>query len=91
MYVFYYICIHNAHNILYYVGNSEWMLQDASFEKMGEMMAANGGRLLGMYDELSSFLGKLNLFRGKILDSHELAVFLELYNARPLVKKHRYD
>ena len=45
-------------------------------------MAANDGRLLGLYDEMSSFLGKLNLCRGKgICDSHELAVFLELYNA----------
>lgn len=45
-------------------------------------MAANDGRLLGLYDEMSSFLGKLNLCRGKgICDSHKLAVFLELYNA----------
>ena len=38
-------------------------------------MASNNGRLLGMYDELSSFLGKLNICRGKGLsDSHELAI-----------------
>ena len=47
-------------------------------------MASNNGRLLGMYDELSSFLGKLNICRGKGLsDSHELAMFLERYNANP--------
>ena len=45
-------------------------------------MAADDGRLLGMYDEMSSSLGKLNLCRGRgMCDSHELAVFLELYNA----------
>ena len=61
-----------------------WLLQDATFDKMGSLMSENSGRLLGIYDELSSFLSKLNLFRGKSLsDSHELAMFLELYNANP--------
>lgn len=59
-----------------------WLLQDASWEKVGALMADNSGRLLGLYDELSSFLTRLNLFRGKGLsDSHELSMFLELYNA----------
>ena len=49
---------------------------------MGALMAENSARLLGLYDELSSFLTRINLFRGKGLsDSHELAMFLELYNA----------
>ena len=44
-------------------------------------MAANGGRLLGLYDELTTFLTQLNLYRGKGLTlSHELAIFLQLYN-----------
>lgn len=59
-----------------------WLLQDATFEKMGVLMAENSGRLLAMYDELSAFLTKVNLFRGRSLaDSHDLAIFLELYNA----------
>ena len=67
---------------LLYIDGNAWLLQDASFEKMGALMAANDGRLLGMYDEMSSFLGKLNLCRGRgMCDWHELAVFLELYNA----------
>ena len=58
-----------------------WLLGDATCEKMGDLMAANGGRLLGLYDELSSFLSQLNLYRGKGLTlSHELALFLQLYN-----------
>ena len=58
-----------------------WLLGDATCEKMGDLMAANGGRLLGLYDELSTFLTQLNLYRGKGLTlSHELAVFLQLFN-----------
>ena len=46
---------------------------------MGVLM--DSGCLLGVYDELSSFLPKLNLYRGR--GSHEVAMFLELYNANP--------
>ena len=57
------------------------MLGDATCEKMSDLMAANGGRLLGLYDELSTFLTQLNLYRGKGLNlSHEMALFLQLYN-----------
>ena len=67
-----------------YTDGNPWLLHDASFEKMGALMAANDCRLLGMYDEFSSFLGKLNLCRGRgMCDSHKLSVFLELYNANP--------
>jgi hypothetical protein len=58
-----------------------WLLGDATCEKMGELMATNSGRLFGLYDELTSFLTQLNLYRGKGLTlSHELALFLQLYN-----------
>ena len=58
-----------------------WLLGDATCEKMGDLMAANDGRLLGLYDELTSFLTQLNLYQGKGLTlSHELALFLQLYN-----------
>lgn len=47
-------------------------------------MADNSGRLLALFDELSAFLTKVNLYKGRcITDSHDLAVFLELYNANP--------
>ena len=61
-----------------------WILQDATFEKMGVLMAENNGRLLAIYDELSAFLTKIKLYGNRGLsDSHELAMFLELYNANP--------
>ena len=39
-----------------------WLLQDATFEKMGVIMAENKGRLLAMFDELSAFLTKIKLY-----------------------------
>ena len=42
-------------------------------------MAENGGRLLGLYDEMSAFLTKIKLYSSRgLTDSHELAMFLEL-------------
>lgn len=60
-----------------------WLLDEASFEKMGELMATNHSKLLGMYDELSTFLAQINVYRGKGLsDSHDLSTFLSLYNGK---------
>ena len=40
--------------------------------------------VLGLYDELSSFLTQINLYGGKgISDSHDTATFLMLYNGHP--------
>lgn len=58
-----------------------WFVGDSTFEKMGELMSKNNGCLFGLYDELSTFLTQINLYRGKGLAvSHELALFLQLYN-----------
>ena len=60
-----------------------WLLDEASIEKMGELMARNDSKLLGMYDELSTFLAQINVYRGRgLTDSHELSTFLSLYNAK---------
>ena len=59
----------------------QWELGDATFEKMGFLMSNNDGRLLGIYDELTSFLTQINLFRSRgLCDTHESALFLQLYN-----------
>ena len=61
-----------------------WVFDDATFEKMGALMSENSCRLLGFYDEMSAFLTQINLYRGQGLsDSHELSLFLQLYNAHP--------
>lgn len=58
-----------------------WLVDDASFEKMGSLMHENRGRLLGLYDELAAFLSQVRLYRGGGLsESHELALFLQLFN-----------
>ena len=70
-----------------------WLLQDATFEKMGVIMAENNGRLLAMYDELSAFLNKIKLYGNRGLsDSHELAncITLTLGLGRLVCTNHPY-
>ena len=47
-----------------------WLLSDATFEKMGALMAENGGRLLGLYDEMSAFLTKIKLAVGLLIPTN---------------------
>ena len=54
----------------------QWLLDEATIEKMGELMATNNSKLLGMYDELSTFLSikaKAYLFH-KIFPSFLLSI-----------------
>ena len=61
-----------------------WVLGDASFEKMGSLMSENSSRLLGIFDELSTFLTQINLYSGRgLADSHQLSLFLQLFNGHP--------
>ena len=61
----------------------QWLLDEASFEKMGAMMASNNNKIFGLYDELSTFLSQINIYRGRGLsESHDMATFLSLYNAK---------
>ena len=61
-----------------------WLLEEATFEKMGALMDENHSKLLGLYDELSTFLTQINLYKGRgLADSHDLALFLQLYNGTP--------
>ena len=65
-----------------------WLLDEATFEKMGAMMSENYFKLLGLYDELSSFLTQINLYKSRGLsDSHDLSLFLQLYNGHPWARK----
>ena len=70
--------------------DAPWLLQDATFEKMGALMAENNGRLLALDDELSAFLNKIKLYGGRGLsDSHELSIFLGTIQCQPLDKDYR--
>ena len=46
-----------------------WVFEDTSFEKMGALMKENSCRLLGFFDELSTFLTQINLYTGIQLSS----------------------
>lgn len=73
--------------------STSWMLDDQSFEKMGDLMHQNHWKLLGLYDELPIFLSQINIFRGRgVTDDsheheHELAVFLQLYGSDPWIRR----
>ena len=68
--------------------SGSWLLDDQSFEKMGDLMHQNHWKLLGLYDELPMFLSLVNIFKGRGLsDSHELAIFLQLYGGDPWVRR----
>ena len=61
-----------------------WVFDDGSFEKMVALMSEYTCRLLSFYDEILAVLTQINLYRGRGLsDSHELSLFLQLYNAHP--------
>lgn len=45
--------------------NRPWILDRASFEKMGELMSLSNSRLLRCYDELATLLAQMNVYRGK--------------------------
>lgn len=70
----------------------DWMKlslgEDATFEKKGDLMDENHRKLMGLYDELLTFLTQMNLYRGKgLAESHDLALFLQSYNATPWVRR----
>ena len=65
-----------------------WLLDDQSFEKMGESMQQNHAKLLGLYDELSTFLTQINVCRGRgVAESHEVSLFLQLYGSDAWIRK----
>ena len=65
-----------------------WTVEESSFEKMGALMANSDGRLLGLYDELSSFLTQINLYGSKgTSDSYDTSTFLMLYNGHPWTRR----
>lgn len=68
--------------------NASWLLDDQSFEKLGELMEANYGKGLGLCDELPMFLSQLNICRGRTLsESQQVAIFLQLFGGNRWVRK----
>lgn len=69
--------------------SSQWLCDDQSFEKMGDLMSQNHWKLFGLYDELPMFFSQINVLRarGGVSDSHELSVFLQLYGGEHWMRK----
>ena len=60
---------------------ADWVIEEASMEKMGVMMCDNSNKIIGIYDELTHFLMQINIYRNcGLSDTHDLAMFLQLYN-----------
>lgn len=61
----------------------EWLLSDQTFEKMGEIMSQNDGKMLGLNDELTNWLSQVNLYSGAkgLLDTHQSTKLLTLFSA----------
>ena len=69
-------------------GSPSWHLDVATFEKIGALMDDNDGRLLGIYDEMTTFLTQINVYKYRgHTDSRDVAVFLQLYNGHPWSRK----
>jgi len=65
--------------------NASWLCDDQSFEKMGDLMAHNHWKLIGLYDELPVFLSQVNISKGR--DSRDVSIFLQLYGAEQWVRR----
>ena len=73
-----------------------WCLGDQSFEKLGELMQENKWKILGLYDELPTFLAQINVCRGRTLaESQQVSIFLQLYGGCEWIRRtgiyRRYD
>ena len=65
-----------------------WLADDQSFEKLGELMEKNHGKLLGLYDELSMFLAQINVCRGRtVTDSQQVSTFRQLYGSDQWIRR----
>ena len=58
---------------------SIWLLDEASFEKMGAIMSVNQCKVFGLYDELSTFCRKLMCIEAKDCLSHMIWPLFCLY------------
>lgn len=60
-------------------------LLHCTWGKFGELMAENGGRSLGLFDELMSFFSTMNMYssqRMPISDTREYQDFLQLFTGK---------
>lgn len=61
----------------------DMILTNCTWERFGERMALGGGRQLGLFDELTSFLATMNMYssqKNAVSDTKEYQEFLSMFN-----------
>jgi hypothetical protein len=61
------------------------ILPHCTWEKFGEILATNGGRIYGLFDELVSFFSTMNSnssAKGQVQDNREYQDFLKMFTGK---------
>ena len=60
-------------------------LPHSTWDKMGDLLANSGGRLFGLFDELTSFFTSMNMYSSsklQVSDTREYQDFLLMFNGQ---------
>ncbi len=63
----------------------QMILPHCTWEKFGEILANNGGRIYGLFDELVSFFSTMNMYssaKGQVQDNREYQDFLKMFTGK---------
>ena len=61
------------------------LLPHCTWDKFGDIMANNGGKIMGLFDELVSFFSTMNMYsatKGQVQDNREYQDFLQLFTGK---------
>ncbi len=61
------------------------ILPHCTWDKFGEILANNGGRIYGLFDELVSFFSTMNMYsssKGQVQDNREYQDFLKMFTGK---------
>ena len=67
------------------IANRTIILPHFTWDKFGEIMANNGGRIYGLFDELVSFFSTMNMYsssKGSVQDNREYQDFLKMFTGK---------
>ena len=62
------------------------ILPHCTWDKFGDILANNGGRVYGLFDELVSFFSTMNMYSSSKSDNREYQDFLKMFTGKA---KHR--
>jgi hypothetical protein len=65
--------------------NRTLILPHCTWDKFGEIMANNGGRIYGLFDELVSFFSTMNMYsssKATVQDNREYQDFLKMFTGK---------